>query len=716
VDGCRSFLLVPVYRKEAPSVRHDSFLRNQSEQRCRELFNHSKDAILLSQFNEPFHFLEVNSLACHWLGYTREELLLQSVMNIPDPSHTLVVRRMRRKLQKESRLTFESTYISKNGDRLFVEIDCQVMDIDGERVVLTSARDLSERKNMEQRIRESEQIFHSLFMHNPNAIGVFNMGGELVKFNPTASHLLGYTGQELLGRHYSSFFAEKCLLDCEEFLDRNRKGESQAWDTVLLHKEGYRIDVHITTFPTYIEDKLGGYIIICQDISERKRNDERFRHLAYYDDRTGLPNRQMFKERLTTAIEEARQHSGKIGVFYLDIDRFKLINDSLGRDFGDMLLMQVAERFTHCVSDNDFLARTEGDEFAFYFKGIVFPNDLLKTAERISVILEQPFIMGEYSLHISASIGISLFTPDEPFDADTLMKYADIALSKAKNKGKNNFQVFNEDMQKVSMTMLLLENDLRQAIERNEFTLYYQPQIEIENGKIVGLEALIRWNHPVRGLVSPKDFIPVAEDSGLIVPIGEWVLNEACKQNKQWQDAGLAYVPVSVNLSTRQFLQYNLLEIIAGILESTGLEPQYLELEITESMTMDVDYAISCLLELKKLGVQISIDDFGTGYSSLHYLKKFPIDKLKIDQSFVRDIMIDPNDAAIVSTIIAMTHHLKLKVIAEGVETKEQLQFLHDNHCNQVQGYWFSPPIPVLQVEAILKLNQEIMEMKDWNT
>jgi EAL domain-containing protein (putative c-di-GMP-specific phosphodiesterase class I) len=276
-------------------------------------------------------------------------------------------------------------------------------------------------------------------------------------------------------------------------------------------------------------------------------------------------------------------------------------------------------------------------------------------------------------------------------------------LARAKEKGHNEFQIFNTDMKSVSLNRLKLESELRKAIANDEFELYFQPQMDIETGRIVGVEALIRWNHPERGMISPMHFIPLAEESGLIVPLGEWVLRAACKQNKEWQEQGYDPFPIAVNLSMRQFFQHNLKGKINQVLLQTGLEPHYLELEITESMTMDVEYAIQSLLELKELGVKISIDDFGTGYSSLYYLKRFPIDKLKIDRSFVRDIMIDPNDAAIVTTIISMTHHLNLKVIAEGVETEEQLHFLHNNQCNEIQGYWFSPPVGATQLESMLK-------------
>lgn len=445
-------------------------------------------------------------------------------------------------------------------------------------------------------------------------------------------------------------------------------------------------------------------LVIARDLSEKRQMENKIRHMAYYDDMTGLPNRRLFQERLEAAMMEASNGVEGVAVFYLDIDRFKLVNDSFGHDYGDMLLMQVAERFTRVVGEKDFLARTEGDEFAFFRMGVKSADQLAELADGIQAVLELPFVIGEYQFHITASIGIAYYNGDPTERADTLMKYADIALSRSKEKGKNNYQIFHMDMNSISINKLTMENELRRAIVQQELMLYYQPQMEIESGSIIGMEALIRWKHPDRGFIPPKDFIPLAEETGLIVPIGEWVIKEACKQNKQWQSAGYPAVPVSVNLSVRQFLQPNLTGRIKSILTETGLEPRYLELEITESMTMDVEYAANALLELRELGVKISIDDFGTGYSSLSLLKKFPIDKLKIDRSFVRDIMVDPNDAAIVATIISMTKHLNLQVIAEGVETEEQLHFLHHNHCGLIQGYWFSPPIPADDMEDMLNV------------
>jgi diguanylate cyclase (GGDEF)-like protein/PAS domain S-box-containing protein len=550
----------------------------------------------------------------------------------------------------------------------------------------------------------SERNFSFIFDHNPNAIGIFNKQGQLMRANDSSFRFTGYSKEEIIGRKLETFLPLSKSERVNQLYAKIKDGQILRINDIFLHhKEGYKIDLNVTIVPVRSGEQTEGFITISQDVSESKRKVEQIRHMAYYDDLTGLPNRRLFREHLESVLKVNQSSSQGIAVFNLDLDRFKLVNDSFGHDYGDILLMQVAERFTHCISENDYLAHTEGDEFTFYYMGIKNVDDAAAVAERIFQALDPVFIVGEYQINISASMGISLATQSEQEDSDTMMKSADIALSRAKEKGKNNFIVFNSDMKSDALKKLTLERELRQAISENEFELYYQPQIDIESYQIIGMEALIRWNHPKRGLLAPGEFIPAAEDNGSIVAIGEWVLREACRQNKQWQDEGLPCIPVSVNLSTRQFLQSNLIDRVKNILLETKLNPKYLELEITESMTMDVHYTTQSLLELKKLGLQISIDDFGTGYSSLSYLKMFPIDKLKIDRSFVRDMMLDPNDAAIVSTIIAMTQHMKLKVIAEGVETEDQINLLRSHRCKEVQGYWFSPPVPSERMEGYLR-------------
>ncbi|MCU6796507.1 EAL domain-containing protein [Paenibacillus sp. WQ 127069] len=566
--------------------------------------------------------------------------------------------------------------------------------------------------SMESWLKENQPVFESLFEHNPNIVFLMDRDGVIIKANGNTEQILGYLKEDMNNRSFHSLLSEETVQHSLQAVQDACEGTPQTFKTAVQHKDGYRVDLDATAAPIKQGLDVTGIIVIGQDITANKRTEERIRHMAYYDDMTGLPNRSLFVNQLNDVISSAYPHHGFLAVFLIDIDRFKVVNDCFGHDYGDMLLLQLAERFSRCITPDDFLARTQGDEFALFFTGRSDTVSVTELAEQVMAVLEEPFTLDAFQLHITASIGIALLS-DEELDAETLIKYADIALTHAKNKGKQTYQVFNTEMKSDSLQRLTLENDLRRALSHNELMLYYQPQMDIETGDIVGFEALIRWLHPVRGLVPPNEFIPYAEESGLIVPIGEWVMQEACRQNKQWQDEGFLFVPVSVNLSTRQFLQHNLRDQVSEVLQRTGLAASYLELEITESSTMDVDFAIGVLLELKALGVKISIDDFGTGYSSLSYLKRFPIDKLKIDQSFVRDIMTDPNDAAIVASIISMTRHMNLRVIAEGVETEDQLVFLRNNHCNEIQGYWFSPPVSTFKVEELMLRIKQVAAHQD---
>lgn len=431
--------------------------------------------------------------------------------------------------------------------------------------------------------------------------------------------------------------------------------------------------------------------------------ENKLNYLAYHDALTGLPGRTLFQDRLTQAITNAHRHEDTLGVLFIDLDHFKNINDSLGHHAGDILLKQVAALFTSCMREDDTVARLGGDEFVVILPNMASEDEAWMVSQKILKLMTKPFTIESHELFITCSIGIALY-PKDGKDAKTLLQSADGALYLAKNKGRNNAQFCTAEMNSKALERLTLENDLRQALNRQEFLLHYQPRVDMISGEITGMEALVRWQHPVQGLLYPTQFIPIAEESGLIVPLGEWVLRTACEQNKAWQRAGLKPVNIAVNLSARQFKQQDLVELISRVLKETELSPSYLELELTESMVMQhVEAAISTLNQFKKIGVKISIDDFGIGYSSLNYLKHFPIGFLKIDQSFVRDITTNRDDAAIAKIIISMAHDLGLKVIAEGVQTEEQKSFLHLHSCDEIQGFFYSKPIPAEEFETLLK-------------
>ncbi len=423
---------------------------------------------------------------------------------------------------------------------------------------------------------------------------------------------------------------------------------------------------------------------------------------AHHDPLTQLANRLLFHDRLDHSLARARRMKSRLAILYIDLDRFKNINDSLGHDVGDKVLCAVSERMNGLVRETDTLARMGGDEFVIILEQLRKNEDVQRYVERLLKELTRQIEVSDHKLHVSASVGISLY-PDNGDDADSLMQAADIAMYQAKNKGNSLYQFYSADMDSDARESLLLENQLRNALKKKQLILHYQPQFELKTGRLIGFEALIRWQHPDLGLVSPLDFISLAEETGLIVPIGQWVLSEACTQMKKIQDQWQLPLRVAVNLSPRQFLHPSLVQTVAEVLYRTKLKPGFLELEITESMVMgNVDQSISKMNEFNRMGVELAIDDFGIGYSSLEYLKKFPISKLKIDQTFVRELGINVNDTAIVNSVIALSKNMGLEVIAEGIETVEQLDFLKKEGCDQGQGYWFSKPLPVASLPEFL--------------
>ena len=441
-----------------------------------------------------------------------------------------------------------------------------------------------------------------------------------------------------------------------------------------------------------------------QDITARIKAEGEIQHLINYDTLTGLPNRNLLHDRLKLSIAQGIREQHMVGVLVLDLDRFKGINDTLGHMAGDQLLMTMSKRLSAIIRESDTLARLGGDEFVIILNNVGSEEAIIAVSNKILTLVSEPIYIDGHEIYITGSIGISVY-PMNGEDGQTLLKHADLAMYQAKELDRNNFQFFSRGMNVKVLERMKLENSMRKALERKEFFLVYQPQVDVRSGRIVGMEALLRWNHPDMGLLAPDRFIYLAEETGLIIPIGEWVLQTACRQNKAWQDEGLPPVKIAVNLSGKQFDQQTLDEAIAAILMETGLDPKWLEIEITESAVMkNAEISIGILRKLKEMGITLAIDDFGTGYSSLSYLKHFPISRLKIDRSFVRDIITNPDDAAIAEIIIAMAQTLKLDVIAEGVETRAQMEFLSFNNCVEMQGYLFSRPVMAEQFAQFLRV------------
>jgi len=447
-------------------------------------------------------------------------------------------------------------------------------------------------------------------------------------------------------------------------------------------------------------------------LGHHKEAEQNLVQVINYDVLTGLPNRFLFLDRLGHAISRAARSNRMVAVMLLDIDNFKTINDTLGHTHGDLLLQDIADRLRRCVLEDDTLARIGGDEFVIVLEGVSEIEEIAKIAQKIVEIFSLPFTPSSQEIYVTPSMGITIY-PMDGHDSDSLLKNADAAMYTAKEYGRNHFRFYTTDMNALAIERFAMEGALRRAMEREEFTLHYQPQVDIKSGRVIGVEALLRWNHPERGLVPPGEFIPLLEENNLIIPVGEWVLRTACAQCRAWQDDGLPPLRMAVNLSARQFRQDNLVEMIDSILRETGISPKLLELELTEGLLMENIGETSMILgQLKSRGVQVAIDDFGTGYSSLSYLKRFPIDRLKIDQSFVRDIITDSNDAAIAVAVISLGRSMGLSVIAEGVETRDQLEFLGVQKCDEYQGYHFSRPVPPEEIVCLFKPGNPLLASK----
>jgi diguanylate cyclase (GGDEF)-like protein/PAS domain S-box-containing protein len=548
--------------------------------------------------------------------------------------------------------------------------------------------------------KESENRYRSLVEMSPDFVAVVSRG-RIDYINEAGSRLLGASKPcELTGLSAKQFTPEEVIEEIQrkEMATLGGKSEPIRLEFQLKRLDGLSVEVEMSAMPIL----LGGRIatqVVGRDITERKKAEMTIQHMAFYDTLTGIPNRNMFKKHLNEVLNFNRKE--KVAVLFLDLDRFKSINDTKGHSTGDLLLQKVAKRLQNAVQTEGMVSRQGGDEFIILIENT--NNDqAIEVTLRILTEFSSPFELNGEEYFVTSSIGISIY-PTDGMDQETLIKNAGTAMYVAKGRGKNKFQFYSANFNGNSNHKMELENGLRKALEQNQLSLYYQPQIELTTGQVVGFEALLRWEHPKFGMISPDEFIPLAEETGLIVPIGKWVLKTACEQNKAWQKAGLTAVTVAVNISVCQFQDENFVDFVINALDDTELDPEYLELEITESVMQDLEKSKHLLNELKKLGVSLAIDDFGTGYSSLSYLRHLPIDKIKIDKSFVDDILYHSNQGLMVKTIIDMGNHLQFSVIAEGIELKEQLDFLEQNECKIGQGYYFSQPLPAEQIEDFLK-------------
>jgi diguanylate cyclase (GGDEF)-like protein/PAS domain S-box-containing protein len=588
-----------------------------------------------------------------------------------------------------------------DGRHIDVEAHGRSFEFEGRPAIIGLLMDVTENLARERQLKLAAKVFDNA----SEGILITDADAQIIAVNPAFCKITGVTPDSALGRVSRMFkssldsneFNRDMLMSLEvnghwqgELTDRRASGELYpAWLSISAVREAC--------------GAISNYVGVFSDITGRKEAEERLYFLANHDPLTRLPNRSLLHQNLAHALARAKLESQQLAVLFIDLDRFKTINDTLGHDAGDRLLQEVSARLKGCARSSDTIARLGGDEFTVIMEAFPDSQTVVHVAERILAALSQPVSLQMRDYYVTCSIGIALY-PNDGQDAQTLLKNADVAMYRAKELGKNNYQFFSKEMNAAAFEHLLMENSLRQALDKGEFEIHYQAQVELEQNRIIGLEALVRWQHPEHGLISPTRFIPLAEENGLIVPLGEWVLEQACLQARLWQNLGFPPIRMAVNLSPRQFQPHSLIKAVRRALDRSGLDPQWLELEITEGMIMrNSEEAIQIMSELKKMGVQLAIDDFGTGYSSLYNLKRFPIHNLKIDRTFIEGLPKDGDDAAIAEVIIAMAKKLGLKVIAEGVENNAQLAFLREQGCDLVQGFMFSKPLPGNEIEQLFR-------------
>jgi diguanylate cyclase (GGDEF)-like protein/PAS domain S-box-containing protein len=685
-----------------------------SEERYRTFIQNSVEIIYFFDLHTD-GILEGNPAFQKLLGYSADEAKKLTLYDFVDHDKESIRAFSQKILEKGGGFPIgERTWRTKNGMHKHVRVTVGRIK-QKERVIgFAIARDVTDAKMMAQSLSDSEVRYKALIDNSMEAIYLYDPDTKvLLDANPAFLNLLGYRREDVgsISMHDFIMHARNTVGSFTQHFAVGETGAIMIGERTWVGKNGIRRDMDVTAGRMHQGGKTIGFTV-ARDITEQKRTQERLTYLAHYDELTGLPNRTLFNENLRQILVDSQRRQRLVAVMFLDLDRFKTINDTLGHETGDTLLKAVAERLRQSVRRGDVIARLGGDEFTIALADVAQADDVALVAKKILESFAYPFQIGGRDLFVTTSIGIGLY-PQDHEQADGLLKSADAAMYRAKELGRNNYQFYTKELNAQASKRLALETHLRRALERNEFFLNYQPQVDLRTGEMVGMEALIRWQNPELGLVSPADFIPLAEETGLIVPIGDWVLRTACNQNKAWQKAGLPALRISVNLSARQFREKNLIDTVRQILDQTGLAPKYLELELTESLLQHVETAELVLKELHNLGVHLSVDDFGTGYSSLNYLKRFPIDNLKIDRSFVRDVINDPDDAAITDAIITMAHTLGIYVVAEGVETREQLAFLHQHRCDLVQGYYFSKPLPAEAFVELLRSGRKLMP-SDW--
>lgn len=697
------------YRELAASEKNS----RKSEQRFRTILDAAPNALFL--LDAEGCIVMVNSAAETMLGYRHDEMIGQPMeMLFPENMHTIYAEQRERyavPVPEPLAVQLDMVARHKDGEGIPVAISLSRIELDDKREIFVVMRDTTTTKEMENLLRRHSQEFQALVDNAPDVIARFDRNLRYLYANPANELATGVEQGECLGKTWGELglpqeAAEPWQRSAHEVFEH---GEAVTIECdIEIPQLGLR-HFHVRMVPERdMDNRVVSVLVIARDISERKHQEDQLFHQARHDVLTGLPNRALILDRLQQAISHAQRGQRLLAVAYLDLDHFKDINDTLGHAAGDELLCQATARINGALRQGDTVGRQSGDEFILLLPDIVHIEDVAIVAEKVLGTLVQPFLLNGHQVYMTGSLGLSI-CPLDGEDAESLLRNADIAMYRAKEEGRNTFRFYVSEMDTRMRARVEIEHDLRMAIKHGELVLHYQPRVSLISGVVLGFEALVRWNHPREGLIGPDRFIGVAEDTGLIMPLGDWVLEAACRQARQWQDMGLPEVRMSMNLSARQFRDPGLVGRVEQVLAETGFDPSFLELEITESTVMhDSEVAIGTLRALKKLGVTLSVDDFGTGYSSLSYLKLFPIDVLKIDRSFVRDLTTDSDDAAIVRAIVSLSHSLGLVVVAEGVEEVAQAAFLHNVKCDELQGYYFSRPLPEEAAERLLHSNRRL--------
>ncbi|MBI5918259.1 MAG: EAL domain-containing protein [Nitrosomonadales bacterium] len=678
-----------------------------SEEKFQALFDAATDCMLIIDMNG--HIRDVNRTGHERLGYAKDELLGMHITQLDPPEFAARVPERIAAIRKHGQAFFESAHIHRNGSIMPVEVHSKLFVMEGQQVLFSVVRDISRHKLILQALRKSEQRYRSLFNHMVEGVAycqmLYDQNGlpldfRYVEVNPAFESLTGL-----------NHITGKTSTEIGHGLIAGTPETFRIYAKVVSEGQPAQFETHIDALGRWLAVSAyatgdDSFIAVLHDITERKIAEAQINFLAHHDQLTGLPNRVLVQDRVEQAIAHADRNGGKVALLFLDLDDFKAINDTLGHFVGDGLLKEIAKRLRDCVRETDSVSRQGGDEFLIVLSGINDTDAISYFSTKILQRLAEPYHIEHHDLSTSVSIGIAVY-PDDGTNFATLLKKADTAMYHAKSEGRNTSNFFDVQMNREAEEHLGLRNRLRQALQQHEFQLYYQPQVSMSTGRITGAEALLRWNHPELGLVPPARFIPLAEDSGMIVPIGEWVLREACRQAAEWKRAGVADLVVAVNLSAVQFTRGGLEQSVISALSDSGLDPTSLELELTESILIkNTEKVLQTVQRLKALGIKLSIDDFGTGYSSLAYLGRFAVDKLKIDQSFVLDLESNPGNAAIVRAIIQMARSFGLSTIAEGVERGELLDYLRLNHCDEAQGYFIARPIPADEFRRFLGNHQ----------